>query len=370
MSTHPLENTTDLFDGDGHVIEDPLAIVQRLPKAFRDIREEQVRKHPAFFNLFPPLGYLSSMPFVMPSRPESHQESVTGVTGWLNFLSTVGIAGTVLYPTAGLSIGRVRDLRYAEGICRAYNDWMHEEFLSNPSGRFKGVALLPAQSPAAAAAELNRAVTELGFVAGMLPSHGLPTHLGSFEYDPIYAEADALGVPLSLHGGVHDGYGFDDYHVFAPAHALGHPFSLLISLGGMLFNGTFERFKNLRVAYLEGGSAWILLAAERFAESAGALVPPDPLCDFGGKKVNAYIKELLQSDRMVIGCEGGEEHLAYAVDYLGCAPFMYSSDYPHEVDIESCRHELEELGELGLSEENTALIRGGTARKFYGLPNE
>ena len=35
-----------------------------------------------------------------------------------------------------------------------------------------------------------------------------------------------------------------------------------------MFNNVFERFPGLRVAYLEGGAAWILLAAERFSKES------------------------------------------------------------------------------------------------------
>ena len=52
--------------------------------------------------------------------------------------------------------------------------------------------------------------------------------------------------------------------------------SLLVSLGGMLFNRVFELFPRLRVAFLEGGSAWALMAAERFSESFKAIQPADP----------------------------------------------------------------------------------------------
>ena len=108
---------------------------------------------------------------------------------------------------------------------------------------------------------------ELGFCSAVLPAHGLPNHLGAEMYDPVYEKAQELDVGLSVHGGVHDGYGFDDFNAFAPIHALGFPFGLLISLGGMISNGVFEKFPGLRVAFLEGGSAWILMAAERFGES-------------------------------------------------------------------------------------------------------
>ena len=56
-----------------------------------------------------------------------------------------------------------------------------------------------------------------------------------------------------------------------------------------------------------------------------------------------------------------------AMEYFDCAPFMYSSDFPHEVNIESCKHELHEMDELPIDEASKALIRGGTARQFYRL---
>jgi hypothetical protein len=157
--------------------------------------------------------------------------------------------------------------------------------------------------------------------------------------------------------------------MMAAVHALGFPFSLLITLANMVFNNVYERFPGLRTAYLEGGAAWILLAAERFSESYGAIRPlaskvlqlPDET------SVRKYLTKLMKEDRLVIGCEGAEHHLVTAMDYFDCAPFMYSSDFPHEVNIKSCLHELEELDELEVDTESRALLRGGTARKFYKL---
>jgi hypothetical protein len=124
------------------------------------------------------------------------------------------------------------------------------------------------------------------------------------------------------------------------------------------------------MAFLEGGSAWMLLAAERFSESAGAIKPADNtgLLELPkGKKVKHYMAELMQQGRLVCGCEGGEDFLEVAIEYFDSASFMYSSDFPHEVDVASCKHELEELGELKISDEAKDSLRGGTARKFYRL---
>jgi predicted TIM-barrel fold metal-dependent hydrolase len=362
-----------LFDADGHVIEDVWGIVAGLPEKWRTGRERMLNNELARLHgmsIFPPLGYLSTIPTAGRSmQGRGPKETGRNPESWEYFLNAVNIERTVLYPTLGLTVGRVRDPEYAVVITRAYNDWMAETYLRHPSGKFQAAALLPMQAPTHAAAELRRAVTELGFRAAVLPAHGLPNHLGSEMYFPVYEAAQDLDVGLSCHGGIHDGFGFDDFNVFGAVHALGFPFSLLISLGGMLFNNVFERFPGLRVAYLEGGAAWILMAAERFSESYGATgaLADNVLKLNEGTSVKDYLSELMKADRLVIGCEGGEHHLVTAMEYFGCAPFMYSSDFPHEVNIKSCLHELEELNELPVSDEAKQLLRGGVARKFYKL---
>ena len=138
----------------------------------------------------------------------------------------------------------------------------------------------------------------------------------------------------------------------------------------MLFNGVFELFPGLRVAYLEGGSAWILMAAERFTESFKALQPVESkrvLKLKSGSSVLDYLRDLMAQGRIVLGCEGGERYLATAIKDFGCQPFMYSSDFPHEVSVASCQHELEELNDLEIDEQSKRLLRGGTARAFYRL---
>ena len=106
-----------------------------------------------------------------------------------------------------------------------------------------------------------------GNARAMLPSMGLPNHLGSKEYWPIYQEAERLGCALAIHGGCHSGMGLDHLNVYAPIHAMGHPMGIMIGLAGIVFNGIFDRFPNIRIAFLEGGVAWFLMAMERFDSS-------------------------------------------------------------------------------------------------------
>jgi predicted TIM-barrel fold metal-dependent hydrolase len=354
------------------VFEDLGAIIRKLPEPYRALKGRLVSPSGLAPNIFPPLGYLSSMPFTMEAdEARTAQETGRDPASWVYFQDAVGIERSVLYPTLGLTVGRIRELDYAIALTRAYNDWLAETYLAHPSGRFQAAALLPLQVPSAAVQELRRAVTELGFRAAVLPSNGLTNHLGSEQFFPVYEAAQELDVGLACHGGDgHDGLGLDDFNAFAAVHALGHPFSLLRALGGMLSNRVFDLFPKLRVAFLEGGAAWILLAAERFSESFKALRPANPQRVFtleAGASVRDYLADLMQQDRLVIGCEGGEHHLAAAIAYFGCAPFMFSSDFPHEVSAASCRHELEEFDELALDENSKRCVRSLTAQKFYRL---
>jgi 2,3-dihydroxybenzoate decarboxylase len=71
------------------------------------------------------------------------------------------------------------------------------------AGRFEAFAVLPTADPKAAADELERAVTKLGFKGAML--HGL-TKEGQFldgkRFWPIYERARALDVPIYMHPAV------------------------------------------------------------------------------------------------------------------------------------------------------------------------
>ena len=360
---------TGLLDADGHLLEDFGAIVDRMPSPYREKKEAEF----SFMgqrNLFPPIGFLNSTPFdqtaVLDRKP---QETGKGPESWLYFLDAVGIEQTVLYPTFGQTIHRSRDFDFAIAVCRAYNDWVADTYLRHPSGRFQAVALIPMQRPLSAVEELRRAVEELGFVGSVTQAHGMPNQLGSEFYYPVYEACQDLDVGIAFHGAGFEGLGFDDFNVYAGAHALGHPIAQLIALAGMLLNNVFEDFPNLRAAYLEAGAAWIMMAGERLTESYKFLRPVSPrVLQLGqGVSVIDYMRELMAEGRIVLGCEGGEHHLANAIDYLGCQPFMYASDFPHEVSVDSCMHELEELDELKIDDEAKQLLRGGTARQFYRL---
>jgi predicted TIM-barrel fold metal-dependent hydrolase len=88
----------------------------------------------------------------------------------------------------------------ADGIAlaRETNDHLAAAVARYPD-RFAGFAALPVQSPDAAAAELDRAVKQLGFVGAMIHGTTEGRFLDHPSFDGLLAAAVALDVPLYLH---------------------------------------------------------------------------------------------------------------------------------------------------------------------------
>jgi predicted TIM-barrel fold metal-dependent hydrolase len=216
-------------------------------------------------------------------------------------------------------------------------------------------------------------VRDLGFSGAMLPSMGVNMpHLGSEKYWPIYGEAERLGCAVAIHGGAHENLLMDDMSPYAVANALGHPMSQMIAFAGIIFNGVFDKFPGLRIGFMEAGCAWLLTCMERFTGSWESHVQYDPRSRFlqlkKGEKIIDYIVRQIDEGRIFVGCEGEELSIAEAVRITGNKPYVFSTDYPHEVDAQTCKHELEELREnTHLSAADKDAILFGNSQRFYQL---
>ena len=355
-----------IIDGDGHVFEDGEAIARYFPYTIEGARLRS--------GVFPSQSHIQ---FSLTRRPpgafgiREGRFQNPGPEGWIEFMNEVGLQFAVLFPTTGQRVGRLVDRDYAVGAARAYNEWLAETYLRRDS-RFKGIGILPMHDPEAALEELRRANTELGMCAVLFPATGVHLNLGAKHLWPLYAEAARLGCPVVVHGGGHWDLGMDTMNVSTGANALGHPMSLAIAMAEMVLNNLFERFPGLRVAYLEGGPMWFLMALERLSRSYESSTPVNPRGELlqllEGQTVADYIRGLIKGGRLVVGIEGGEADLPYAIEVAGNGAFMFSSDFPHEVNMHTVKKEIRELQERReISAEAKQAILHGNAARFYGL---
>lgn len=142
----------------------------------------------------------------------------------------------------------------AVSLTQAANDRLAKAIRANPT-RLSGFAVLPWQQPAAAAAELDRSVSDLGLKGALLAGRPGATFLDDPQYAPVLQKLSDLQVPLYVHPfsplpHVHEAY----YSGFSPL--VSAEFSLSawgwhneagIHVLRLILSGTFEKFPALQV---------------------------------------------------------------------------------------------------------------------------
>jgi predicted TIM-barrel fold metal-dependent hydrolase len=331
-----------VIDGDGHVRES----IPALKKLLGPLGERR--------SIFTGDAWDRQIRGTLGQEPENGQQQVAD-------MERDGIDVMVLYPTAGLGIGLIAEEHFASAVAVAYNTWLHEFCQANPE-RLKMVALLPPLDPEAAAQELRRAVTELGAVAAMLPTHlPLRPDWGHRYWDPIYAEAVRLDVGLAFHHkSVHGELTDQRFHNFITVHTVGHPVEQMMSLASVIAGGVVERFPTLRLAFLEGGVGWVPFWMDRMdeeVEKRGAAEAP-----YLTQRPSEYIR----SGRFFFGVECEEKTIPDGVRWGLEDTLLYSSDYPHwDGDWPHTVSAVRERDDL--SEEVKRKMLHDNAARFYKL---
>jgi len=345
-----MDMTKGYVDSDGHIMENERELNEFLEDRYRN------SGYHSFLQLLPTLDGFHTPKTSDVVRKGQFDRSV-GPERWMEFLEKTGIEYTILYPTTGLSYGQVVFPDWAQAYARAYNNWLHEKYLKR-SPRFKGMALIPMQDVSGAVAEMRRTVKELGMVGAMIPSNGLKRHITAKEFWPIYQEAEKLDCALAVHGGSYCDLGFNSFTVFPATRALGMPFPLMIAMTGMIVDGVFDAFPNLRVAFLEGGTSWIPLVIDRLERER----------EYAGLHTQKAPVDYFASGRVFVGCEGNEKALSYSIERVGPQAFMFASDFPHEITMDNCMEEINEIREReDIKEEHKMAILGDNARRFYKI---
>jgi predicted TIM-barrel fold metal-dependent hydrolase len=306
-----------VIDADGHVVERDAELFEYLPAPYRG------HGRLLSFPFFPTLDGFHRAARKAADGTRVTSLEIPDVDDWLRFLREANIALSVLFPTAGLAYGVIKDPDWAAGLARGYNDWLHDRFLRHAPDRLKGVALIPLQDPPRAVVELRHAVEDLGMVGAVLPAAGLRDAFGERVYWPVYEAAQDLGCVLAVHGAPSEGLGLDRLRKLIEVRTLTHPFSQFVQITSMMFGGVFDAFPRLKVAFCEAGSGWLPYILERLDLEYGHRAPQAP-------DLKVPPSEHLRSGRIFVHTELGEAGLAYAVQRFGDDLFFCASDYPHE----------------------------------------
>jgi predicted TIM-barrel fold metal-dependent hydrolase len=348
-----------VVDCDGHIVESIAEMAEFMdPHTAKHALEPSRNRQ----GVFPSLDGFHFALHQEPTKGERKRETASNHApgsgeDWKAFLDKAKLDRAVLFTSEGLAVGIIQAPKYAAAVCRAYNDYVHDRF-SRVDDRLHPMALIPMQDPEEAARELRRAVRDLGMPGAMIPSTGLPLHLGHEYYRPVYKAAADLDCALGVHGGSCGAMGLETFTNFTASHVLHHSIPLMVALTSFIYHGVFDDFPNLRMGFLEGGCGWIGFLLDRMERDENYFAPAD--------QPKKHPIEYLQGGRILIGCEGSEGMLAYAASRIGIEAFAYASDYPHEVDLPAAMHEIDEVAmRPDMTDADKQAVLATNAQKFF-----
>jgi aminocarboxymuconate-semialdehyde decarboxylase len=206
---------------------------------------------------------------------------------------------------------------------------------------------------AAAAEELEYAITKLGLKGVEILAHVGEKELSDPDFEPFWAKAEALGAVVFIHPN-----GYTEPRRLARFYfnnVIGNPLDTTVALHYLIFDGVLERYPNLKIIAAHGGgylpaySGRIDHAWGARSDSHGSLPNPP----------STYLKKFYL-DTIVFT----PHQLEALVALFGVDKILLGTDYPYDMaDYDPVGH----IMSAKLSAEEQAAIAGGNARKLFGF---
>ena len=252
----------------------------------------------------------------------------------------------------------VRNEELAAALATAVNRWQLAHWLEKEP-RLRASIVVPSQNPVLAAAEIERWGQHPGFVQVILPVRSAAPY-GNRRYDPIFEAAVRHNLVIGVNFGGAAGN---------PPTPAGWPSLYVEEYAGMaqifqsqatslVIEGAFDRFPELRVAFIEGGFTWLPSLMWRMDKEWKGLRHNTPWVK---RAPSHYWREHLRLTIQPIDGPANPSHLRQIVEQIGSDEMLlYGSDYPH---LHGSENALFAALPVALEEK----IRSENARSFYRL---
>jgi 2,3-dihydroxybenzoate decarboxylase len=239
-------------------------------------------------------------------------------------------------------------------LAKRSNDILYAAISTQPD-RFAGFATLPTPAPAAAADELERCVTRLGFKGAMIMGLSRGRFLDELEFWPIFERAAALDVPIYIHPSwplqtVVDAY-LKPYPSLMDA-ALGFTIETMTQAMRLIVSGLLDKYSNLKIILGHLGEALPFLLWRN--EQALSRFPAMP------RKFGDYLRQ-----HFWVTTSGAFQHsaLTCAIAELGIERVIFSVDWP----FQSNRAGRDFIDTAPISTQQRSLICEGNVRRLLKL---
>lgn len=209
----------------------------------------------------------------------------------------------------------------AHRVVRLHDEKLAEWCAMHPD-RFTALSSVALQFPELAAEQLEYAVKELGLRGASVGGHVQGESLSLPKFDPFWAKAEELDVPVFMHP-------LNADYLIPPdawgkradlGNIIGNPLESTIFLSRMIVDGTLDRFPGLKVCVAHGGG---YLPSYLGRSEVACDIRPGSDCQ-NKKPPSEYLKTQIVVDSMVFSQEG----LRHLVEEVGAGQVVYGSDLP------------------------------------------
>jgi aminocarboxymuconate-semialdehyde decarboxylase len=245
-----------------------------------------------------------------------------------------------------------RDL--ATKVIQVQNEKLAEICARYPD-RFVAFASVALQFPDLAAQQLEEGVRKHNLRGAAIGGHINDDELSAAKFDPFWKKADELGCLIFMHP-----QGIPEMNQRLAGNGgltnlIGNPLETTIFLSHLIFDGTLDRFPNLKICAAHGGG---YLPSYAGRSDYGCNRFPDA-CKPLKKKPSEYLRQLY-FDSMVFTPEG----LRHLVAESGASQVMIGTDYPFPWSTTTVDHV---LTTPGLSDADKRAILGENAARLLKI---
>ncbi len=248
-----------------------------------------------------------------------------------------------------------RDL--AAEICRVQNEKLAEMCATYPD-RFVAYASVTLQDPKLAVEQLEHGVKKLGLRGAAVGASCAGEEFSDSKFHPFWAKAESLGVLIFIHPQSTP----ELNHRFKGngwlANTIGNPLDTTICLSKLIFEGTLDKFPNLKLCSAHGGGYLPSYAPRSDHPCRVAPWHCNPEVKLK-KKPTEYLKTMYY-DTLVFT----PDMLRHLATMVGSSQLVIGTDHPIPWHEDPVTHIMETPG---FTDEERIAMLGGTAANLLGI---
>jgi predicted TIM-barrel fold metal-dependent hydrolase len=271
----------------------------------------------------------------------------------VELLDEQGMDGALLFPTLGVGMQEAlrHDVPALHAAFKAFNEWLDDDWgFDRADGRLYAAPMITLADADLADAEVRR-VLEAGarivvMIPGPVPDGDGFVSPGHSKFDPVWAQLNEAGIPVSLHAGLSGvsqygklwrtgdtggagGFSAFQHSVF-PMVAFADR-GISDTFAALICHGVLERFPNLRLASIENGAMWVPDLLRNLKDSYGKM----PIA-FQRDPVQQFTDQVWVAPYY-------EDDMARLKDAVGIERLLFGSDFPHTEGLPEPTHFVKDI---------------------------